>query len=33
MEQDATKRFKQADIYFIDLDLPATANRPENGWD
>jgi hypothetical protein len=33
MEQDATKRFKQADIYFIDLDLPATANRPDMGWD
>lgn len=31
--QDPLRRWTRIDRYFVDLDLAATANRPDGGWD
>jgi hypothetical protein len=31
--QDSAKRFERIDHFYVDLDYPATPNRPDNGWD
>lgn len=31
--QDNSKRFERIDHFYVDLDYPATANRPDMGWD
>lgn len=33
LEQDAAKRGKRSDIYFVDYDSPSSANRTDGGWD
>lgn len=32
MGQDDLKRWDRADGYYLDVDMPATANRPDGGW-
>jgi hypothetical protein len=31
LEQDTSRRSKRVDIYFVDVDAPPTANRPDGG--
>lgn len=32
LTQDASKRFKQVELFTLDLDTPGTVNRPDAGY-